>query len=67
MGGSSQRLVMGVFSISPAYGIIGPGMSQSINIECVAERSGKHEEVSLQYLNVHTCTTCCFILLVTVN
>lgn len=47
MGGSSQRLVMGVFSISPAYGIIGPGLSQSINIECVAERSGKHEEVSL--------------------
>ncbi len=46
LGGSSQRLVMGVFSIAPAYGVIGAGLSQTINVECLAEKGGKHEEVS---------------------
>ena len=45
MGGSSQRLVIGLFTITPATGIISPGQSLTINIDCVADKQGKHEEV----------------------
>ena len=45
VGSGSQRLVLGVFSIAPAYGAVGPGQTQTINVDCVAERAGKHEEV----------------------
>ena len=51
LGGNSQRLVMGVFSIAPAFGVIGPGLSQTISVECIAEKGGKHEEV--QYMHMY--------------
>ena len=47
MGVTSQRLVLGLFSIAPATGVVAPGQSQSITVDCihVAERPGKYEEV----------------------
>ena len=45
MGVTSQRLVLGLFSIAPATGVVAPGQSQSITVDCIAERQGKHEEV----------------------
>ena len=58
LGGSNQRLIMGVFSLAPSYGVVGPGQSQTINVECVAERAGKHEEVfiPLPFCNIVQCT-----------
>ena len=45
LGGGSQRLVAGMFSLAPATGVIAPGQCQVITIDCIAERQGKHEEV----------------------
>ena len=41
----AQRLVIGMFTLHPAGGIIAAGSSQTINIDCVAETQGKIEEV----------------------
>ena len=45
LGGGSQRLMLGLFNISPATGIITPGQSQTITVDCVADKQSKHEEV----------------------
>lgn len=45
LGGGSQRLVLGLFSVSPATGVVTPGQSQTITVDCMAEKQNKHEEV----------------------
>ena len=37
--------MLGLFTISPATGIILPGQSQVVNVDCTADRAGKHDEV----------------------
>lgn len=34
-----------MFTVIPAMGIISAGQSQTINVDCVADKAGKHEEV----------------------
>ncbi len=47
-GGANQtRLVLGMFSIHPAFGYILPGSHMTINVECIAESPGRCEEVCL--------------------
>jgi len=41
----AQRLVIGMFTLHPAGGVVAVGQSQTINIDCVAEPLGKTEEV----------------------
>lgn len=41
----TQRLVLGMFTINPAFGSILPGQSQMILVDCVADKAGKCEEL----------------------
>ncbi|XP_074644164.1 hydrocephalus-inducing protein homolog [Tubulanus polymorphus] len=43
-GGGQARLVLGMFTIFPAFGSIQPNQSQTITVDCVAETPGKCEE-----------------------
>ncbi|XP_064641495.1 hydrocephalus-inducing protein-like isoform X2 [Lineus longissimus] len=43
-GGGPARLVLGMFTIYPAFGQVLPNNHQTINVECVAESAGKCEE-----------------------
>ena len=45
-GASQSRLVLGMFSIYPAFGYILPGAQQTITVDCIAEIPGRCEEVS---------------------
>eukprot|EP00731_Ephydatia_muelleri_P026696 Em0018g796a len=42
--GGSQRLVLSLFTVNSAIGVISPGQSVVISVECVADKAGKHEE-----------------------
>ena len=54
LGGANQaRLVLGPFTVSPAFGFILPGGQQVITVECIAETPEKFEEVSNR-----NCGTC---------
>jgi hypothetical protein len=44
--GGPARLVLGMFTIFPAFGQVLPNNHQTINVECIAETAGKCEEVS---------------------
>ena len=43
--GGSQRLVLGMFTVTPAMGPIQAGQSQTITVDCVADKPGSHEEI----------------------
>ena len=53
MGGGTQRLVVGMFTVAPATGMVGPGQSQTITVDCIAEKPGKHDEVLYTYVYPH--------------
>ena len=40
----TQRLVLGMFTINPAFGSVLPGQSQTILVDCAADKAGKCEE-----------------------
>ena len=44
-GANQSRLVLGMFSIYPAFGYILPGGQQTITVDCIAETPGRCEEV----------------------
>lgn len=45
-GGANQaRLLLGMFSVFPAFGYILPGGHQIITVDCVAENPGRSIEV----------------------
>ena len=44
-GASQSRLVLGMFSVYPAFGYILPGAQQTITVDCIAETPGRSEEV----------------------
>ena len=50
MGGATQRLVVGMFSVAPATGVVTAGQSQTITVDCIAEKPGRHDEV---HVHVH--------------
>lgn len=41
----TQKLVLSMFTISPAFGQLSPGQSQLIVVDCIADRPGKCEEL----------------------
>ena len=43
--GGVQRLVLGVFMMNPAQGSIPAGQSQTITVECTADKQGTYSEV----------------------
>ncbi|XP_013405663.1 hydrocephalus-inducing protein [Lingula anatina] len=43
-GGGQSRLILGMFTIFPAYGIILPNGQQVINVDCIAEQPGRCDE-----------------------
>ena len=45
-GTGQSRLVLGMFTIFPAFGIIPPNSQQTITVDCVAEAQGRADEVS---------------------
>ncbi|XP_035275425.1 hydrocephalus-inducing protein homolog [Anguilla anguilla] len=45
MGASAQaRVTMGVFTVSPGFGALGPGAQQVVTVDCVADQTGRWEE-----------------------
>ena len=44
-GANQSRLVLGMFSVYPAFGFILPGGQQTITVDCIAETPGRCEEV----------------------
>ena len=44
-GTGQSRLVLGMFTIFPAFGIIPPNSQQTITVDCVAESQGRADEV----------------------
>lgn len=40
----TQKLVLGMFSINPAFGTILPGQNQLIMVDCIADKPGRCEE-----------------------
>ena len=40
----TQKLVLGMFTINPAFGSVLPGQSQVIMVDCVADKAGRCEE-----------------------
>lgn len=51
--GGSQRFVLSLFTVNSAVGVISPGQSVVISVECVADKAGKHEEVGLGGAPLH--------------
>lgn len=43
--GGPQRLLLNLFTVYPAVGTIGPGNTQNITVDCIAETLGKVEEL----------------------
>ena len=43
--GGTQRLVLGMFTVNPAMGSILAGQSQTIIVDCNADKPGIHSEV----------------------
>ena len=41
--GGSQKLVLGIFTISPAMGTVSAGQSTVINVDCAGDKLGKQE------------------------
>jgi hydrocephalus-inducing protein len=41
---SQSRLVLGMFTLFPAFGIIPPNSQQTVTVECVAEMAGRADE-----------------------
>ena len=41
----TQKLVLGMFSINPAFGSVSPGQTQVISVDCIADKAGKFEEL----------------------
>ncbi|KAI1889973.1 hypothetical protein AGOR_G00168420 [Albula goreensis] len=45
VGVSAQtRFTMGVFTVYPGFGVLGPGAQQVVTVDCVADQTGKWEE-----------------------
>ena len=44
--GAQQKLLIGMFALQPAYGLLQPGASVTVNVECTAETVGRGDEVS---------------------
>ena len=42
---TNQKVVSGVFSVSPAVSIVHAGSSQAVIVDCFAEKEGTYEEV----------------------
>ena len=40
----TPKLVLGMFTINPAFGSVLPGQNQMILVDCVADKAGKWEE-----------------------
>ena len=40
----TPRLVLGIFTVNQACGVIMAGQSQTISVDCTGERQGKYEE-----------------------
>lgn len=40
----TPRLVLGIFTVNQAYGMILAGQSQTISVDCTGERQGRYEE-----------------------
>ena len=51
MVGGIQKLTLGMFTVYSATGTVGANQSQQINVECMADRQGKHTEV---HTYIHT-------------
>ena len=50
IGNNQARLLIGPFTVSPAFGFILPGGQQVITVECIAESSDKFDEVNYKNL-----------------
>ena len=48
--GAQQKLLIGMFSLQPAYGLLQPGNSVTVNVECTAETVGRGDEVFFEVL-----------------
>ena len=47
--GGSPRLVLGVYTVTPALGLIPAGQSQTITVDCLTgDKPGRHEEVDIE-------------------
>ena len=44
-GGPQQRLLLNLFTVYPATGVIQPGSTQTITVDCIAETLSKAEEL----------------------
>lgn len=67
-GTGQSRLVLGMFTIFPAFGIIPPNSQQTITVDCVAESQGRADEVSTllpltQAFTFPWKTSACFLVL----
>ena len=40
-----QKLILGMFSINPAFGSVAPGQYQVITVDCIADKPGTCEEL----------------------
>ena len=44
-----QKLILGMYSISPAFGAILPGQTQTITVDCIADKPGlNHENLAIE-------------------
>ena len=44
MFGGTPRLVLGIFTVNQACGMILAGQSQTISVDCTGDKPGRHEE-----------------------
>ena len=40
----SQKLILGMYAIYPAFGAISPGQTQTITVDCIADKAGVTQE-----------------------
>ena len=55
MLGGSPRLVLGVYTVTPALGLIPAGQCQTITVDCLTgDKPGRHEEVDTECLSSYS-------------
>ena len=43
--------MLGMFTVYPAFGVVLPGMTQTVTVDCLAEIAGKCEEVQQTFIH----------------
>jgi len=42
--GGSQKLILGMYAVYPAFGAISPGQTQTVTVDCIADKPGVTQE-----------------------